>query len=142
MSTTTTRHSTRQSPTASGTRNSGWGRPQVADSPAPLSTIMTIAQFKARLDNIIQDARRVLDDIYARQWGCYKHPEKIVERLDAQLKHCIVMRSLLELGMSDSELRQFQQNEIDFVRGVELFLEQLGAQQLRETPSLKLTGLL
>ncbi|GAB3472009.1 hypothetical protein [Azotobacter salinestris] len=103
---------------------------------------MTITQFKTRLDNIIQDARRVLDDLHARQWGRYKHPEKIVERLDAQLKRCIVMRSLLELGMSDSELCQFQQNEIDFVRGVELFLEQLGAQQLRETPNSRLTGLI
>lgn len=134
------------SPAIPGASQSAWASrvPERApiQRPAPATDYAAEVQFKVRLENLICDARKVLDDLYARQWASYSHPEKIVERLNTQLKRGVLLRSLLELGMPASELHQLEREEIDFVRGAELFLDQLGAQQLREREDSRRTELI
>lgn len=108
---------------------------QPAQQPATRSTPTDAPlgpQFKARLDRLVCDTRAVLDDFYEHKWGLYKEPGKIVKRLDSQLRSLILMRSLMELDLATGQARQLPCEEIDFIRNAELFLDQLGAQRLRE----------
>lgn len=83
-------------------------------------------QFRERLADIVAKAEHALSDAYAVQLARYREPEKVVERLNAILKRCTLIRSLLVLPTGVREFNELLRNEIDFVRSAELFLDEMG----------------
>ena len=86
-------------------------------------------QFRERLAGSIAKAERALSAEYAPKLALYREPERIVGRLNSILQRCTLLRSLLLFPMGIREFNELLRNEIDFVRGAELFLDELGLYQ-------------
>ena len=86
--------------------------------------------FRARLGGIIRQAETALSPDWQPRLLQFKEPERIVERLQAIIKRCALLNSLLLFDIGMREFNELLRNEIDFVRGAELFLDELGIVQM------------
>ncbi len=89
--------------------------------------------FRARLGGIIRQAETALSPDWQPRLLQFKEPERIVERLQAIIKRCALLNSLLLFDACSRERNVCMRDKIDFVRGAELFLDELGIVQMQST---------
>ncbi|MCL7462806.1 hypothetical protein [Pseudomonas sp. NW5] len=87
-------------------------------------------QFAKRLAAIGVQCDHALSDAWRPHLAHYRHPQRILLRVEHIHKRCALLHGLLQLPMGLREFQALFNRELDFIRGAEQFLDELGIVQM------------
>lgn len=88
-------------------------------------------QLARRLAALGAQCDHALSEAWRPHLAYYRHPQRILLRVEGIHKRCALLQGLLQLPMGLREFEALFNRELDFIRDAEQFLDALGIAQMQ-----------